>query len=108
MGPRRCSHSRVRCTGSPEGRSGARCLAHGRASNRSCRHQVTATVVAVADVLVVPLAEERFDLVLDRHATSDARLSRLLDVLQSQSFRRERESLGGYDVSGCGSLVTAA
>jgi putative molybdopterin biosynthesis protein len=53
----------------------------------------------------VPLAEERFDLVLGREASSDPRLIRLLDVIQGASFRSELASLGGYDVSECGRRV---
>lgn len=54
----------------------------------------------------IPLVEERFDLVLDRDAATDARLGRMLDVLQTQSFRRELECLGGYDASACGASVS--
>jgi molybdate-binding protein len=42
----------------------------------------------------VPLAEERFDLVIPRELLQDARVTRLLEALTSGSFRREMESLG--------------
>jgi len=52
----------------------------------------------------VPLAEERFDLVLPLEALADARLARLLDVLSSSAFRRELGCLG-YDVRASGARV---
>lgn len=52
----------------------------------------------------VPLAEERFDLALPLAGLADARISRLLDVLVSGSFRRELSGLG-YDVSCAGERV---
>jgi DNA-binding XRE family transcriptional regulator len=52
----------------------------------------------------VPLAEERYDLVVPQPFVTDPRVERLLDVLVSQAGRRELESLG-YDMSGAGSRV---
>lgn len=52
----------------------------------------------------VPLAEERYDLVIPRPLMCDARVERLLDVLASRAGRRELESLG-YDVSAAGRRV---
>jgi molybdate-binding protein len=53
----------------------------------------------------VPLAEERFDLVLSLEALADARLARLFDVLSSGAFQRELACLG-YDVRSSGARVT--
>jgi molybdate-binding protein len=52
----------------------------------------------------VPLAEERYDLVIPQPLMNDARVARLLDVLVSHASRRELESLG-YDVSSAGNRV---
>jgi len=52
----------------------------------------------------VPLAEERFDLVLPLEALADARLARLFDVLSSAAFQRELSCLG-YDVRASGARV---
>lgn len=52
----------------------------------------------------VPLAEERFDLVLPLEALADARLARLFDVLSSSAFQRELGCLG-YDVRASGVRV---
>ena len=53
----------------------------------------------------VPLAEERFDLVLPTDSLKDPRLIRLLDAMNAAPFRRELASVGGYDVSHCGRAV---
>lgn len=52
----------------------------------------------------VPLAEERYDLVVERDEASDPRLSRMLDALTSGSFRRELAVLG-YDPRNSGAHV---
>jgi molybdate-binding protein/DNA-binding XRE family transcriptional regulator len=53
----------------------------------------------------VPLAEERFDLVLSKALSEDPRVVQLLDILASRPFRREVESLGGYATRESGALV---
>jgi molybdate-binding protein/DNA-binding XRE family transcriptional regulator len=55
----------------------------------------------------LPLAEERFDLVVAGDLSSDPRVVRLLDLLCSRPFRRELESLGGYAVRESGSLIAS-
>jgi molybdate-binding protein len=52
----------------------------------------------------VPLAEERYDLVIAREDLEDPRIQRLLDVLSGASFRAELSALG-YDMSACGARV---
>ncbi len=52
----------------------------------------------------VPLAEERYDLVIPQPLFRDVRVERLLDVLVSHASRRELEALG-YDVSSAGNRV---
>jgi putative molybdopterin biosynthesis protein len=49
----------------------------------------------------LPLAEERYDLVVKLEQLQDPRLQRLLDVMTGAPFRRELACLG-YDVSCCG------
>jgi molybdate-binding protein/DNA-binding XRE family transcriptional regulator len=53
----------------------------------------------------VPLAEERFDLVVAHELADDARVVRLLETLGSRAFRREMESLGGHQARDAGKLV---
>jgi molybdate-binding protein/DNA-binding XRE family transcriptional regulator len=52
----------------------------------------------------VPLAEERYDLVIPRDSQGDPRISRLLDAMTASAFRRELSTLG-YDVRPCGERV---
>lgn len=52
----------------------------------------------------LPLAEERYDLVLPSAALEDPRIRRLLDALATAPVRRELASLG-YDVGPCGDRV---
>ena len=44
----------------------------------------------------IPLAVERFDLVIPRALATDARVERLVDTLGSTTFRRELDTVGGY------------
>ena len=44
----------------------------------------------------IPLAVERFDLVIPRALATDARVERLVDTLGSTTFRRELDIMGGY------------
>jgi molybdate-binding protein/DNA-binding XRE family transcriptional regulator len=50
----------------------------------------------------VPLAEERFDLVVAPDLVDDPRIDRLLGALDSRPFRSELRSLGGYEVTETG------
>ncbi len=52
----------------------------------------------------VPLAEERYDLVVPQTELDDPRITRLLEVMISGAFRRELSSLG-YDVAQCGDRI---
>jgi putative molybdopterin biosynthesis protein len=54
----------------------------------------------------LPLAEERFDLIVSKELSDDPRVVRLLDTLSSRPFRREIESLGGYEVRESGHLMS--
>lgn len=56
----------------------------------------------------VPLAEQRYDLVIPRQFLELAPLQALLETLHSPLFRLEVEALGGYDVARMGSFVRAA
>lgn len=52
----------------------------------------------------IPLAEERYDLVIPLAALGDPRIERLLDAMNTAAYRRELSSLG-YDVRSCGDRV---
>ncbi len=53
----------------------------------------------------VPVAEERYDLVIPESSWEDRKIRILLDLVASGSFRALLESLGGYDVSASGTVV---
>jgi molybdate-binding protein/DNA-binding XRE family transcriptional regulator len=55
----------------------------------------------------VPLASERYDLVIPERFLDMPAIASLLDVLQTASFRRSLSGLGGYDVSVMGQRVNA-
>lgn len=52
----------------------------------------------------VPLAQERYDLVVARDDLDDPRFVRLFDMMSSAAFRRELGALG-YDAAQCGERV---
>ncbi len=54
----------------------------------------------------VPLSAERFDLVFPQSLVGDPRIERLVDELGSTSFRRELNSIGGYETGESGHVHT--
>lgn len=64
----------------------------------------TRDVAMASGLAFVPLAEERYDLVVPRSSMTDPRIERLFDVLVSAPVRRELASLG-YDVAPAGERV---
>jgi transcriptional regulator with XRE-family HTH domain len=53
----------------------------------------------------VPLAAERFDLVIPRSLAKDERVERLVDALGSRAFRRELGQVGGYEAQEAGTAA---
>lgn len=53
----------------------------------------------------IPLVSERYDLAIRRHHLELPGIQALLDTLSRSSFRRELESLGGYDTKGSGQRI---
>lgn len=53
---------------------------------------------------LIPLAEERYDLVVAQSELADPRLQRMLDTMTTSAYRRELSALG-YDVRSCGERV---
>ena len=69
---------------------------------------VAIRAVALAwDLDFIPLSAERFDLVFPQSLVGDARVERLIDELGSSSFRRELDSIGGYETGTSGHVVKA-
>ena len=59
----------------------------------------------VGDIDFVPLISERYDLVLLNKPENRGWIAALLDILQSESFRRELSALSGYDLSQTGRIM---
>jgi excisionase family DNA binding protein len=54
---------------------------------------------------VVPLVEERFDLLVDRRAYFEPPMQALLDFARTPAFAEHAAALGGYDVAGLGRVL---
>ena len=59
----------------------------------------------VQNIEFIPLQKERYDLVLLRHDMDKPHFQALLAILRSPSFRKEIDSMGGYDVSRMGDIM---
>jgi putative molybdopterin biosynthesis protein len=57
------------------------------------------------ELAFVPLAEERFDLIIPRELASAPGVVQLVDTLQARTFRRELDCLGGYQTRRTGDAV---
>jgi putative molybdopterin biosynthesis protein len=54
----------------------------------------------------IPVAEERYDLVIPKEFLTDKKIEALLDILrEDKEFRTEVESLGGYDTRDMGKVI---
>jgi len=50
----------------------------------------------------VPIAQERYDLIIPHEHFDDPRVQKVIGVLRSEEFQAEIEGLGGYDTSRMG------
>lgn len=53
----------------------------------------------------IPIAEERYDLVIPDFAWYDPKLQILMELIQSSSFRQKVMALGGYEASDAGTVL---
>jgi molybdenum cofactor synthesis domain-containing protein len=53
----------------------------------------------------VPVAEERYDLIIPETSWEDAKIRHVLDIIGSPSFQRMVEDMGGYDVREAGKVM---
>lgn len=53
----------------------------------------------------VPLVEERYDLVIPKELLTDKRVKHLIELISSQDFKEEAETLGGYRVADSGKVT---
>jgi molybdate-binding protein/DNA-binding XRE family transcriptional regulator len=54
----------------------------------------------------IPLAEERFELTLPRRDLTRKSIQTLFEILSRSRFRRELETIAGYDVSNSGEMIS--
>ncbi|MBI2680054.1 MAG: helix-turn-helix domain-containing protein [Candidatus Solibacter usitatus] len=66
----------------------------------------TRTVARAAGLDFIPLASERYDLVMRKRQLSLPAIQQLLETLNRSAFRRELEELGGYDASQAGARLS--
>lgn len=60
---------------------------------------------AMVGIDFVPLIQERYDLVMLKKAANMEWIETVLRILQSDSFRNELQSIGGYDLSLTGTVI---
>ena len=65
----------------------------------------TRAVASALSLGFVPLAPERFDLVVPKEAFFKPTVQALIEAIRSERFRRELERLGGYDWARTGRVV---
>ncbi len=63
-------------------------------------------VALAADLGFVPLAEERFDLVVPGDLADEPTVAKLLETLDDANFRADSDNIPGYDTQLCGHVTT--
>lgn len=53
----------------------------------------------------IPIARERYDLVIPEEVWDDDKIQMLLEIIVSSDFRERVTAMGGYDVAGSGTLM---
>lgn len=75
------------------------------ASGRASTGLGIAAAAQALDLDFVPLARERYDLVLHSSLMDDARFRLLLDIIRSSTFRERLVAMGGYEAGETGTVV---
>ncbi len=57
------------------------------------------------DLDFIPVGEERYDLVIPETSWEDEKISILMEIIASDSFRKTVEAMGGYDAGASGTVV---
>ncbi|RQD75300.1 MAG: molybdopterin biosynthesis protein, partial [Candidatus Syntrophonatronum acetioxidans] len=53
----------------------------------------------------LPLAEERYDIIIPQEFIEDDKIAKLLKIIRSGEFKGEVNKLGGYDVRATGETI---
>jgi putative molybdopterin biosynthesis protein len=76
------------------------------ASNNADTGLAIRAAAAALDLEFIPVAEERYDLILPGVFLEDPRIAGLLGIIRENSeFRRTVADLGGYDLRDCGKIM---
>ena len=73
-------------------------------SNADTGLAIRAAAVAL-DIDFIPVAQERYDLILPKAFLDDPKVIALLKAIKENDFRQAVESLGGYDLRDCGKIM---
>lgn len=65
---------------------------------------IRAAAVAL-DLDFVPIAEERYDLIVPAAFIEDERMKTALDLMNDRTFKSKIEALGGYNLRDCGNIM---
>jgi putative molybdopterin biosynthesis protein len=65
---------------------------------------IRAAAVAL-DLDFVPMAEERYDLIVPSEFLDDIRIGAALELMNLDSFKNKIDALGGYNLRDCGSVM---
>jgi putative molybdopterin biosynthesis protein len=57
------------------------------------------------DLDFVPIAEERYDLIIPAEFIDDSRIQAALELMSETSFRQKVSTLGGYNLRDCGVIM---
>jgi putative molybdopterin biosynthesis protein len=58
------------------------------------------------DLDFVPLIKERYDLIIPEKYFNSPGIKEILKVIKTDSFKKQVNGLGGYDLSHCGEVLT--
>jgi putative molybdopterin biosynthesis protein len=76
------------------------------ASNNADTGMAIRAAALALDLDFIPVAQERYDLILPKSYLNDPKVIALLETIRKNNdFRQTVESLGGYDLRDCGNLM---
>ena len=65
------------------------------------------SVARILDLDFIPIAKERYDLIVNKRFFESEVFKMVMEVLKSEEFRKEAEKIGGYDLSESGRVIVS-
>ena len=65
------------------------------------------SVARILDLDFIPIAKERYDLIVNKRFFESEVFEMVMEVLKSEDFKREAERIGGYDLSESGRVIVS-